>query len=183
MTALAASLFIAALVVPAILAAVLVAGCGPKKGTPEKPALTSATVRFGTPGGAGFAGSPDLALLAPGPGGARLARVATGWVEFRAALDTVPLDEWYAANVKVGGAEPTAATLAAGEIAFSFGNGPAGQRITITIDSIIPPEKRAKTSSFVVALERCEPAAATLEVRPPGGDWAPVKQSTCRRRS
>ncbi len=154
------------LVTVLLLSAVAGGGCVPKEGTAEKPAIVKAWVNIIDPSRA----SPSVSLDVPG---SQSLFVSTGPVDFYVELGVAPGEVWFGQNAKAEGATPSQSSLRDRQITYSFPEGPVGEKITITVSSVVPPDNK-KGNSLVVTLERAESTSAKLEIER-DGDWSEVQ--------
>lgn len=95
------------------------------------------------------------------------------------ARGQAPDEEWLAAHSSVTGAEPTRTNTDGDKVSYVFGAGPAGETITISLDSIryAPPGDAGEQPTLIVTLRRGEPCTATLSVND-SGEWREVQDGT-----
>jgi roadblock/LC7 domain-containing protein len=141
--------------------------------TPARPRIVSAEARLSESYEQGGRMTGEVDVL---PG--REAVVGTDEWVFSVKLDPVPSADWYARNVKVvgGNAAPLRQDLfGLGMVEMSFPAGKAGERVSITLSSVILPEAAASRSTTAVYdLRRAPEPTATLDVWR-GNSWYVVE--------
>jgi hypothetical protein len=91
--------------------------------------------------------------------------VGTRYVVFRAVLDTEVAPGWWDDHLTVTGVDRSAfsGSFDGGAVLLEFWEGPAGERVTVTLDSVVLPG--GEVGSYEVAFLRVEEPSATVEVR------------------
>jgi hypothetical protein len=153
------------LIVILSLLAVAGAGCVPKGGTAERPAVIKAWVHIIDPSREGPSVNREIS-------GSETMFVSTGPLDFCVELGVVPAPDWFARNVTVTGATPSQSGLRDRQVSCSFPPGPAGEKITVTIAAVRPQDKKGDT--MVVVMERADPPMARLELER-DGNWVALE--------
>jgi len=151
----------AALLLAVVLAAASANGCRAESGDetsgvdgeePAGPAVVSASL------------SQTRGTSTPVAAGAEVV-VGTRYVVFRAVLDTEVPPEWWDDHLTVTGVDRSAfsGSFDGGAVLLEFWEGPPGERVTVTLDSVVLPG--GEVGSYEVAFVRVEEPSAAVEVR------------------